>query len=102
MLKEEKHQAIKQATAILNENSAIENVGESEGGKILLRNLAIDIISFIEALSQKHTTMTMQEFIAIGAGIKSKMELIGEIRNSKRNKKYNKQELEKLLLEDIE
>jgi hypothetical protein len=81
----------------LEEASSLEALAISDGGKILLKNLAVDIISNIEILSEKYPTMTIQEFISLGASTKEKMIVFKAIHNSKKNKTFLKEVLQETL-----
>lgn len=96
MPKTNKIKEIQEDLEIVN---ALEAVALSEGGKILLKNLAKDILGNLEILSNKYSTMTMQEFISLGASTKEKMLVFKAISNSKKNKDLLNEILQETLKE---
>lgn len=83
----------------LKKAKAVEVFALSDGGKLLLKNLSIDIISNIETLANKYSTLTIQEFISLGASTKEKMSVFKAVNNSKRNKKFLEDMLQETLNE---
>lgn len=78
--------------------SKLETYTSTKGAEILVKGLVDDIISNINTLSNKHETMTMQEFISLGASTKEKMLLVKAITNVPDNRKL----LEELLAEALQ
>jgi hypothetical protein len=81
----------------LGEASALDSYASSEGGKILLKSLSNDILVSIETLADKHSTMTLQEFISLGASIKEKLAMFKAVHNSKKNKEFLKNVLKETM-----
>lgn len=78
---------IKDMTEDLGKVSAITAIQNSEGGQILVRSLITDVVSSVDTLSLKYATLSLQEFIALCADMKSKLDLLRVITRAKKNKK---------------
>lgn len=75
----------------------IEVFGESEGGKLLLKGIITDIMSAIESIAAKYPTLTMQEFVSLGADIKTKLDLVRSVTRARKHK----EEIQKILEESL-
>lgn len=82
----------------LQEAVALSAISESDGGKILVKSLLTDIVSAVDKLSSGYMTLTMQEFVAISATLKSNKEMLDVLVKAKGNKEY----LEGLLKEALQ
>lgn len=60
---------------------------QSKGGKVLLKSLVSDIVSGMDTLMATYPTMTMQEFVAIAADMKSKVDLARVLSRADKNKR---------------
>lgn len=81
---------------------AVAALSESAGGKVLIKGLIADILSDVETLVVRHKDLTMQEFVAISCGLKSKGELVKVLANANKNKKYLNDLLEEALSKEAE
>lgn len=85
------HPEVKEMLEDLGKVSSIEAFSLSEGGKVLVQSLVTDIISSVDTLCAKHSTLTTQEFVSICADMKSKIDLTRVISRAKKNKDYLEQ-----------
>jgi len=90
---EEKKEIEKDLDAV----ATISALSDMAGGKLLVKNLVIDIVSCVDTLCSKHKTLTMQEFISLCAEMKTKVDMTRVITRARKNKKY----LETLLAEAL-
>ena len=81
----------------LDRVSAIAAISEMEGGKLLINGLVQDIIGGVETVAALHKTMTLQEFISLGAAIKERMDLVKALTVANKNKEYLTELLDKEL-----
>lgn len=88
-------------TDTLGKFQALQALSISEGGIILQKAVIKDIIRDIEVLSNNYKTLTMQEFISIGATLKSNLTMFNTLKNATENRNGAKEELEKYLEEEI-
>jgi hypothetical protein len=70
---------------------------DSEGGKLIMKSLVRDMIDGITSMATRHSLMTLQEFISLGAELKSKIDLYDVLVNALGNKNSAQDELEKEL-----
>jgi hypothetical protein len=94
-----KKQEVEMIKDDLEVQASLAAVGNSDGGKILIKSLTRDIIDAIETLGYKHDTLTQQEFISLGSKIKTSIDMIQVLTNAEGNKEYYKELLEKALQE---
>lgn len=71
----------------LGKISAITVIGDSQGGKILVKSLVSDVVGNVDTLCAKYSTLSLQEFISLCADMKSKLDLIRVITRARKNKK---------------
>ena len=71
----------------LGKISAITVIGDSQGGKILVKGLVSDVVGNVDTLCAKYATLSLQEFISLCADMKSKIDLIRVITRARKNKK---------------
>ncbi len=83
----------------LEKVSALSSVAESEGGIILVRELLKDVLAIVETFSAKHRDLRLEEFIALSAEMKSKLDLAQVIAHAKKNESQIRQELADLMVE---
>ena len=76
----------------------IDVFGESEGGRILLQSLMKDVMSAIESIGNRYSSLTLPEFIAYGAEIKTKLDIVRSVTRAKKNK----DEIMKILEESLQ
>lgn len=67
--------------------ASIEAMSLTEGAEYIAESLISDVVSAITTLSIKYPTLTMQEFVSLGAELKSKMDLLKVIHRSAKNAK---------------
>ena len=72
----------------LDIQSSLSALNDSKGGKILVKSLVKDIIDGINEISSKHSNLTQQEFISIGAKIKTSIDMVQILSGAETNKKY--------------
>lgn len=99
--KTEKIKADKRLSLIaddLDNVSSISVIADMDGGKLLIKSLVKDIISSVDTLCAKYGTLTTQEFVGLSADMKSKIDLVRVLKNSKKNKEYLHDLLEQELL----
>lgn len=64
----------------------IEHVADTKGGKHLIDGLTADIVAGVDTLAVKHPTLTLQEFVAISADIKTRIDLLRALTRAKKTK----------------
>jgi len=74
-------------------------LSKSEGGQILMKNLLIDVVSDIESLCIKYDRLTLQEFVALCADLKVRLDVARVIARSEEKKRQLQEEFEKTLVE---
>lgn len=77
--------------------SALASLAETEGGKKLLSDLAQDVISELDRLSNSYRTITETELRAIGASLHVKLNLYRALKNAAPNAAGAQAELDELL-----
>lgn len=82
--------------------SVLEALARSEGGKYLREASVKDIISSLEILGKDFKTLSLQEFISIGAKVHEKFTTLKTLTNSIENKKGAIEALEEYLKRDTE
>ena len=73
-------------TKDIKKYKAIDAVGSSVGGKIIIKEIKSDVISTIEQLSSGYGSLSHIELIALCAGLNEKLTMLRLIRNAKENK----------------
>lgn len=71
----------------LGKITSISAITNAEGGKILVKGLVSDVVGAVDTLAAKYATLSLQEFIALSADIKSKIDLVRVITRAPKNKK---------------
>lgn len=79
---------------------SLETLADSEGGKILVDNLAKDIIGLTESLGIKYKTATHAELMGLCADLESKTTILRLITRAKKNKELAQDALKEALMED--
>lgn len=92
-IKEHPNQAVRDIAADLDKAAAVDTVAVSEGGKILLAALLVDVVSSVDSLCANYKTFTMQQFIAECASMKANIDLIRAIKVAHKNKKFFEESL---------
>lgn len=72
----------------LDIQSSLSALHDSAGGKILVKSLVRDIIDGINEIASKHNQLTQQEFISIGAKIKTSIDMVQVLAGAESNKQY--------------
>lgn len=98
----EKNEEANRVADELDVLASLDVLADSEGGKILVKNLTKDIVTTVELLAAKFKTATHVELIAYCAAMKEKLDVLRSLTRSKRNKKFKREELEELLKEPLE
>lgn len=98
-VKTKKEELVKDISDDLKKVSAIEALSTSEGGIVLIKGLAQDVITDLNKLSSNFSTYTLQEFIGIGASLKTNIEMIRVLSKANSNKKFLEELLEETLNE---
>lgn len=93
----ENKQEIEEIRKDLDNITDLDILASSKGGKVLVKGLMSDIVNSIDSLSIKYSKLTLQEFVSLGADIKTKLDIIRVVKRAKTNREY----LEKLLEEAI-
>jgi len=86
----------------LGKYNALQALSISEGGIIVRNSIIKDILRDIEKLSNNYATYSLQEFISIGATLKSNLVLFNTLKNAKDNASGANQELKEFLEEESE
>lgn len=89
----------KEVAEELDAASALAAVSVSEGGKLLIEALKRDAIDGIDTLTAKFKELTLSEFIAVCAELKTKLDLMRSLSRAKKNKDYLQDVLEEKLKE---
>lgn len=82
--------------------SAVESTAKSEGGQYIQKILKKDIFSSVEMIATKYDELTLQEFVALGASLKSNLDILHIFTRAKGRAKMKREELEQLLTEEVE
>lgn len=77
--------------------AALDMLAKSGGGKLLVAGLLEDIVTIVDDLSNNFPTLTLPEFIAHGASLKTKLDLARALTRSEEGKDV----LAKLLKESL-
>lgn len=78
--------------------ASITAVAASEGGRILVTELIRDVLAIMDTICAKHQQLTLAEFVALGAEMKSKIDLAQVIAHSKNSELQVRQELAELIV----
>lgn len=81
----------------LDIQASLSALHDTKGGKILVKSLLRDIIDGINEIASKHNQLSQQEFISIGAKIKTSIDMVQVLSGAESNKKY----YEELLAEEL-
>lgn len=65
---------------------ALENLADSAGGKVIVDNLALDIIATAEALGVRYKTASHAELLGMCADLDNKLTILRLITRAKKNK----------------
>ena len=72
----------------LDIQASLSALNDSAGGQILVKSLLRDIIDGVNEIASKHNKLTQQEFISIGAKIKTSIDMVQVLSGAESNKKY--------------
>lgn len=97
-VEESSDELVQEIAKDIKKYGSLEAIYHSEGGQLLVTSNIRDIVSAIEALSIKYQTLTLQEFIALSAEIKTKLDIVRAIANSVENKALAVEALKETLL----
>lgn len=95
-----KKEKVEMITAELDRVSKIEALTLTDGGKLLFNSLMKDIVSNVETLTVKYSSLTQMEFISICAEMKTKLDLARAMNKAPKNKDIAQKDLEEALLEE--
>lgn len=79
--------------------AALDVVAISEGGKMIVKGLLTDIVGVIETLSVKYDHLTIQQFVALCASMKEKLDLMRAITRAPKTRADLQEKLDELLKE---
>ncbi len=100
MLKTPKEEKVDIISDELKKFSGIEALYLSEGGELLFKSLMADAVSAIDTLCNKYSVLTQNEFIALCADMKTKIDLARIMKKSVKNKLQATEDLKQALLEE--
>ena len=72
----------------LDIQSSLSSLNDSAGGQILVKSLVRDILDGINEIASKHNQLTQQEFISIGAKVKTCIDMVQVLSGAESNRKY--------------
>ncbi len=72
----------------LDIQKSLAEVRNTKGGKILVDTLLHEIIGAVQTISENNSTLTMQEFIALGAKIKVRHDMLGVLVGAEEQRDY--------------
>ncbi len=72
----------------LDIQKSLAEVRNTKGGKILVDTLLQEIIGAVQTISENNSTLTMQEFIALGAKIKVRHDMLGVLVGAEEQRDY--------------
>lgn len=98
-IKDSKNESVKDIADDLDKVAALSALTDTEGGKVLVESLIKDIMSDLDRISSGYKTLTNQEFIGIGASLKTNIDMVRVLSRAKENKKFLEELLEKELQE---
>lgn len=78
--------------------SAIEAFNLSKGGSVLFKSLMTDAIGCIDTLGNRYGQLSREEFIALCADMKTKLDLARVMSKASKNKEQAEKDLEEALL----
>lgn len=83
---------------LLERETAISTLFESEGGAVLVRVLLEDVVGIVKKICSRCGELTIQEFVCLSSQMKTKMDLAEVITGSKKSEQRLSQELRDLLV----
>jgi len=89
-------EAIKTDLDIQGKIAAVSN---TDGGKLLVKTLVNEIIDSIDTMGYKYNSLSITEFISMGAKIRANIDMIQVLNASEGNKEYYQKLLEEALQE---
>lgn len=81
-------------TKDIKKYKAVEAVANSDGGKIIEKDIKDDLISVIDQISVKYGELSHIELIALCAGLNEKLTMLRIFKNAKTNRKMAIEALE--------
>jgi 3-keto-L-gulonate-6-phosphate decarboxylase len=97
-IRNKKNPFIDSIQADIKKYSAIAGLKGTEGGRILVESLAEDVIGSINLLCAAHERLTIQQFVAICAAMKSNKDLMDVLTNAQTNQNDAEAKLKEELL----
>lgn len=85
----------------LDRFTAIKAVAASEGGQIIVKALVKDIIGVVEAFANGAAKLEYHQLIKLACSVKEKLDIVHMLTRAKKNAKWKKEELKKLLNDEI-
>jgi hypothetical protein len=98
-IKKSKSESVKDIANDLDKVAALSALADTEGGKVLIKSLMQDIMSDVDRISNGYKILTTQEFIGIGASLKTNIDMVRVLSRAKENKNFLEELLEKELQE---
>lgn len=68
--------------------SSVAALSQSPGGKLLIKGFVTDIVTDLDTLANGYAKLTMQDFIALGASMKMKLDTVRVLSRAETNKNY--------------
>ncbi len=101
-VKKKESEEVKEVRKDLRKSVQLFNLATSEGGKMLVEHYTKKIVSIVEILAGKHSSLTHPEFIAKGVQLMEHLEIIRTLTRSGDSKKIHTEELKKLLEDPLQ
>lgn len=80
----------------LGKKISLQTLHDSQGGKLLIDALVMDIISAMEKMANNATVLTLQEFIALSCKIKERIDIVRILTGAKAARELYKQLLDEV------
>ncbi len=101
-IKDSKNPVVKDLADDRDKAAALESVALTEGGKLLIDGLVRDLMGDIENIGVHYKTLTMQEFISLGANINVALNMVRALTRAAKTKKLLSDDIERLLIAELE
>jgi len=98
-LEEKKNPEIAAIERDLDKFVALEILAESEGGRLVVDNLAVDIIALAEIVGSQYKTASHAELMGLCADIDNKLTILRLITRAKKNRELATEALKEALAE---
>ncbi len=81
----------------IDKYGSLEALANTDGGKVLIDSLKDDVVASIEEIMTRYKELSHTEFIALGASLEAKFNVIKSIDRSMENKELAKDYLKQIL-----